>query len=383
MNIESFLKKTKLFPCWKSIGIKPHHGINTPIGALKSKNSSGIGEFFDLILLIDFCHEIGFDIIQILPINDSGEDPSPYNALSSMALHPIYLSLKNLPYIHHYKNLLDQLSSFEELNHTKKIEYHSVLTKKIDFLKEYAGYVGEILYVSEEFNDFVALNSWVREYALYKSLKTLVLESSWESWPETLKNPTYEQKKELFKIHEKEVLFFSLLQFLCYKQMSHVKQYAEKKGVFLKGDIPILISPDSADVWLHREYFDTNVQVGYPPDIYNGEGQLWGFPALNWEILSRNHFTWWGDRLRVASIYYHLYSLDHVAGFYRLWLIDKGKKPIDGAYVPENLDEAIEAGHSYLSTIPLFSNMLPIAEDLGNMGKRVGIQWIIYRSLGI
>ena len=28
---------------------------------------------------------------QVLPINDSGEDPSPYSASSSFALHPIYV----------------------------------------------------------------------------------------------------------------------------------------------------------------------------------------------------------------------------------------------------------------------------------------------------
>lgn len=380
MDISNYLKSTALFPQWKMIGIKPHHGINTPLGALKTKNSSGIGEFYDLIPLINYCSEIGFDIIQLLPINDSGDDPSPYNALSSMALHPIYLSLKHLPFIHHYPKLLNQLEDFNVYNQCKRIEYHSVLKKKEEFLRAYFQSAGAILVGTEKYRDFLQVNNWVKPYALYKALKTSMSFASWETWPDDIASPSQERLCELYQIHHQEVEYFSLCQFLCMEQMQFVKKYADTKKVFLKGDIPILISPDSADVWINRTYFNIDYQVGYPPDYYNKDGQLWGFPALRWDVLEQDQFAWWKERLVVSSHLYHLYRIDHVAGFYRLWLIEKGKQPKDGAYVPQDLEEAIWHGHEYLSIIPLFAMILPIAEDLGNIPEEM---FSSLKSLGI
>ena len=367
MNIANYLKKTALYPQWKKIGIHPHHGINIPLGSLKTHHSSGIGEFYDLLPLIDFCSEIGFDIIQLLPINDSGDDPSPYNALSSMALHPIYLSLKHLPYMHQYADLQNQLPSFQEYNRCEKIEYHSILKKKESFLRSYVALAGASLLQAEKYKDFLHLHPWVKSYSLYKALKTSMSFASWQTWPEDLASPSNQRLEELYQLHQNEVDYFSICQYLCFEQMHFVKTYAEKKKIFLKGDLPILISPDSADVWLERAYFNTDYQVGYPPDYYTEKGQLWGFPALCWDIIEKKNFNWWRQRLFVGSFFYHLYRLDHVAGFYRLWLIEQGKEPKDGCYVPEDLDEAIRQGHHYLSIIPLFASMLPIAEDLGNI----------------
>jgi 4-alpha-glucanotransferase len=36
---------------------------------------------------------------------------------------------------------------------------------------------------------------------------------------------------------------------LAWQQMQQVKQYASDNEVFLKGDIPFLVSRDSSDVW--------------------------------------------------------------------------------------------------------------------------------------
>ncbi len=86
-------------PAWASIGIHTHHGINFPLSSLHSKHSCGIGEFLDLIPIIDWCHRLKMDVIQLLPLNNVEGDPSPYNAFSSCALNSIYLSLHALPYL--------------------------------------------------------------------------------------------------------------------------------------------------------------------------------------------------------------------------------------------------------------------------------------------
>lgn len=380
MDLKNQLKKTPLYSQWDHIGIKHHHGIDLCLSSLKTKKSCGIGEFLDLIPLIDWCTEVGFSIIQLLPLNDSGEDPSPYNALSSIALHSIYLSLHALPFLEEAPSLVTSLKNLHSLNDTERVEYAFVLKEKSAWLKTYYDRTSHHILTSESYQNFLKTNSWVKGYALYKTLKNSMSFATWQQWPEPLKNPSKELLEELYIIHKEWISYYSVLQFLCYDQLKSVKDYATKFHVFLKGDIPILISPDSADVWLHRKFFDVSFSVGYPPDIFNAEGQSWGFPSFHWDFIKSHHYSWWKERLTISSYYYHLYRLDHVVGFYRLWLIPKGKKPKDGFYKPHEVKEATQSGHEYLSSITASSSMLPIAEDLGNIPKEI---FSSLRSLGI
>ncbi|MDN3508357.1 MAG: 4-alpha-glucanotransferase, partial [Simkaniaceae bacterium] len=123
---------TPLKPVWDKIGARHHHGIAVPLASIRTEDSNGIGEFGDLCHLIDFCKKAHLDTIQLLPINDSGTDPSPYNALSSMALHPIYLSTHALP---GWKKIWWE--EYRELNKTQHVEYHKVLALKDKHLRLY------------------------------------------------------------------------------------------------------------------------------------------------------------------------------------------------------------------------------------------------------
>lgn len=378
------LAKTPLGSQWNTIGIQHHHGINLPLGALSTSRSCGIGEFLDLYPLIDWCAHIGFSVIQLLPLNDSGEDPSPYNALSSIALHYIYLSLHALPFVEEAQRLDPSLTSalhnLRLLNRTERVEYRKVLEQKSTWLTHYYAAVGDKLLLLPSCQNFLKSNPWVQGYALYKTLRTSMSSEPWQQWSSNLKDPSDTELENLYSIHKKSISFYSVLQYLCHEQLKSVKEYATKSHVFLKGDIPILISPDSADVWLERAIFDLSVEVGYPPDIFNAQGQLWGFPGLHWDVIKKHHYAWWKQRLSVNSSYYHLYRLDHVAGFYRLWLIPKGKTPKEGCYQPATLKQAIHDGHDHLAHIVPLSPMLPIAEDLGNIPPEL---FASLRSLGI
>jgi len=71
-------------------------GVAAPISALQTKESLGCGEFLDLIPFADFCLNSGLSLIQILPVNDTGTESSPYSALSAFALHPIYIRVSKI-----------------------------------------------------------------------------------------------------------------------------------------------------------------------------------------------------------------------------------------------------------------------------------------------
>ena len=75
--------------------------------------------------------------------------------------------------------------------------------------------------------------------------------------------------------------------------MNSVKNYAEEKRVFLKGDIPFLVSRDSADVWRFKKFFRLDLSAGAPPDMYAAEGQNWGLPLYNWDEIEKDDYEWW------------------------------------------------------------------------------------------
>src|SRR5215472_16911194 len=68
-------------------------GVLVPLFAMRGENDLGIGDLGALREFIDWIAEIGFTLVQLLPINETGADNSPYNAISSMAIEPTTLYL--------------------------------------------------------------------------------------------------------------------------------------------------------------------------------------------------------------------------------------------------------------------------------------------------
>lgn len=359
------------YPIWEKIGIKQRHGINVLLSSLHTKKSCGIGEYLDLIPLIDWCAKVPLDVIQLLPLNDTGMDPSPYNAQSSCALHPIFLSLHALPYLEEMQEQESLLKGLRKHNLEEQVPYHLVQAHKLYFLKGYVEKVKEKITKLPTFRDFVRKNAWLPSYSLFKVLKEDLENNNCSTWPANLQNLSFSDLAELYKKYEDRMLFYTILQYFCFQQMTYVKEYADKHNILLKGDIPILISPDSADVWVEPYLFEQNLSAGAPPDAYNDAGQNWGFPLFHWEKMEEQDFSWWKTRLQVASQFYHIYRIDHIIGFFRIWGIEKGKAAKEGTYFPLNSEMWIPQGKKLLSMMIASSPMLPIGEDLGNVSPDI------------
>jgi 4-alpha-glucanotransferase len=316
---------------WGIVQKKQHHGIAVFLPALRSQNSAGIGEYYDLLHLIDWCETLGMDVIQLLPLNDSGTDPSPYNAESSCALNPLYLTL---PYP---SNTLKALSA------SKRIDYAAVRKHKMEELFRYFQEEGDAILQEEDLIDFQQENPWLKDYITFK----------------TEEDPTCPPQ------------FFLFVQYLCYTQLKSVRDYAASKNVFLFGDIPILLSPHSADVKSSPKLFDLTLSAGAPPDPYNQQGQYWGFPLYRWDAMKADSYAWWKERLSYASHFFDIYRIDHVVGFFRIWAIPLGKKPTEGFFIPGDENTWLAHGKEILEMMVSSSTMLPIAEDLGTIPDMV------------
>lgn len=347
------------------VGRRPHHGITTPLAALKTANSSGIGEFYDLLPLIDWCSEIGFDMIQLLPIFDSGKESSPYNAVSSIALNPIYLSLHALPFLDEDPDLKKTLTSFNKYKDLTRIPYTRILADKFAFLRQYFIAHYARIEATHEYKKYIDENKWLRPYALFKVLKERYSHADWQSWPGELRDPTDRVLKERYEQEKISMSFYIFLQYLCYLQLTTVKKHAGEKNILFKGDIPILISPQSVDVWVYRADFISNYSVGAPPDEFMKHGQDWGFYLYNWEAIKASGYKRWKSSLQYAEHFYDVYRLDHIIGFFRFWAVEKGQKAEEGHYIPLDFADASVQGREILKEIIHFTHMYPIGEDLG------------------
>src|SRR5258706_11975755 len=74
-------------------------GILCPTFSIRTENDLGIGDTEGVRQMIDWCHKHSISMLQVLPINETSDDNSPYNAISSLALDPttIAISPEHLP----------------------------------------------------------------------------------------------------------------------------------------------------------------------------------------------------------------------------------------------------------------------------------------------
>jgi len=356
---------------WNEIGIYPHHGIVLGLFSLRSKNSYGMGEFTDLYPLIDWCDQVGLDTIQLLPLNETSNDSSPYNALSSCALDPMYIGIAELLENDSSKLLHEDLKALKELNNTPRIKYEKLKKRKYDFLFHYYRQVFERVKKTPPYLTFLKQNIWLEEYALFRVLKDLHDGKRWNQWDKKYRDLSETAITPLLEKYSDRIQFYYFLQYLCFSQMSAVKDYATKKKVLLKGDIPILINADSVDLWRNRSDFDLSHVAGCPPDDNDANGQKWGFPLFNWAKMRKNDFAWWRRRLMVASSCYHMYRVDHAVGFFRIWAILPEAEAMQGHFLPRNPFKWAKQGRELLTMMAQATPMLPIAEDLGVIPRMV------------
>lgn len=310
--------------------LKRMTGVAVPLGALYTKESPAIGEFPSLKKFAAFCKSAGLKIIQLLPVNDTGTQSSPYSGLSAFALHPIYVCIKDLPEFSALcksdKDFKAAYDSFiKEHPYKNRYDYQRILDKKTALLMRLyqttdAAATGK---PDAALASWIKKNDWIKAYAVYKNLKWKYMQATWKAWKKEDQVPGMEEIERRWKSAalKKDQLFYAWLQMRAAEQFAEAAAAVKKAGIILKGDMPIMMNEDSADAWAHPEFFDHSLRAGSPVDGQNPAGQNWGFPTYNWKNLKAAGYSWWTDRLQSAQQYYQAYRLDHILGFFRIWAI--------------------------------------------------------------
>ena len=399
-------------------------GILAPLFGLRGDNDLGIGDVAVLREFIDWTAEIGFRLVQLLPINETGADHSPYNAISSVAIEPATLHLTPGSPPELTRQDFDAATAAIDLAQMRDngVKYRRVKKLKRALLeKAFVNFCAKAGRDRQQlFRAFCKQHSaWLKDYALFRALMEENGESeAWDKWPaeqqkiDSASGWLDRQSRDKQKAFHTREDFFRYVQWIAHEQWEAVKNYAWKRGVALMGDIPFGVSYYSADVFARRDEFRLDWCGGAPPETHFKDdqftvkwGQNWGIPLYHWEAMRAHNFEWWRQRVRAICHSFHLFRIDHVLGFYRIyafpWRPQQNKKflPLDrdqmlartGGRAPhfmprddsvrENCEANRREGEEYLRVVlEEAGHARVVGEDLGTVPEYVRPS---LRSLGI
>jgi 4-alpha-glucanotransferase len=314
---------------------------------------------------VDQLHEAGQSWWQALPFGPTGYGDSPYQALSSFASNGLLIS----PELLLKDGLLHENACKDSPFLSNVVDYGAVIQFKHRLLDQVwgnfrAGIRRDLRVPYERFCFLEA--HWMEDYALFRALKEKYPGISYREWPTELVQRVpaaiTNARRELSKLIDK----VRFAQFLIFRQAQQLKEYAHSRGVGLIGDLPFFVSPDSSDVWAHAELFmlDEGFRprfvAGVPPDYFSENGQLWGNPVYDWDVLRRTGFRFFIDRLRALLAHVDVIRLDHFRAFAAAWHVPGDAQTAQaGHWMPGPGAEFFHAVRKELGSLPF------IAEDLG------------------
>ncbi|NCB31438.1 MAG: 4-alpha-glucanotransferase, partial [Clostridia bacterium] len=213
---------------------------------------------------------------------------------------------------------------------------------------------------------------WLEDYALFMAIKAHLGMCSFPQWPEDIRLRKPEAMAYYMETLAEDRSFYAYLQYLFFRQWDALKAYAARRGVKLIGDLPIYVSLDSADVWARPEIFQLGQDrqpvwvAGVPPDYFSADGQLWGNPIYDWEMLGKTGYDWWLSRIQGSMRLYDLLRIDHFRGLESYWRVKAGESTArNGEWVKGPGMALIQAIQRRFPGLPI------IAEDLGYLTPEV------------
>jgi 4-alpha-glucanotransferase len=202
---------------------------------------------------------------------------------------------------------------------------------------------------------------WLDDYALFRALHARFDERAWTDWPAPIRNREPEALEAERRALQPEILFRTYVQWIASEQWAAAR--ARLNGVKLFGDLPFMVSGDSADVWSRQEEFGPG-SVGVPPDAFSETGQDWGLPPYLWDVVVARDCQWLRQRARRMAQLFDGYRVDHLVGFYRTFIRPRGGGV--GVFSPPDEPSQTALGERVLGVFKS-TGVAIVAEDLGTV----------------
>ena len=255
---------------------------------------------------------------QVLPLVQTGYGDSPYSSVSCSSGNPYFIDLDQLA----KEGLLTQAELSAARHEPGAVTYGSLYNERFVTLRKA---FSRFNFDGADFRAFVK-SGVAEDYAMFMTARRVYGEN-FLYWEEPLKYRDPEALEKLRTDFHEEYLFWQFLQFQFCRQWKALKEYCNRLGIRIIGDIPLYVAADSADVWAHPELFKLDRELrptkvaGVPPDYFSETGQLWGNPIYDWEAHEKEDYAWWTHRLNDALATYDIVRIDHFRGIDRYYEI--------------------------------------------------------------
>ncbi len=347
-------------------------GILCPIFSLPSKY--GMGSFGkESYKFIDFLSSSGQKVWQILPLVQTGYGNSPYSSISSESFNPYFISLGQLK-----KDglLTSNEIKFAVVEDKKYIDYGELYSVRYPLLrKAFSRFDRE----DKDFKRYLRSKESF-DYAMFMAIKYASGQKHFYEWDEELKRRDKKALDKFYNAYKEEVLFWQFVQFEAKKQWLKLKDYANKKGVRIMGDIPLYVAHDSVDVWVNPSIFklDENLMpkkvAGVPPDYFCKDGQLWGNPVYDYSVHQVDGFKWWINRIKKVLSIYDYVRIDHFRALDRYYEVaSDAENAIEGEWIKTPSEALFSALHQNVDKERIIAEDLGIIDDgVRELLKKVG-----------
>jgi 4-alpha-glucanotransferase len=269
---------------------------------------------------VDWLVQAGFSIWQVLPLGPPGDGGSPYWARSDFAGDASMIDRDELPSL--------------------KAQW-------------------------QDYQSFRSAQQWLEDYVIFEALAAR-FKSPWWDWPAELRTRNADAVAQFVRTNEAELEQRRVEQWQFDWQWRALRRYCAERGVFVLGDLPIYVAPDSVATWSDPAQFQLDqsgrpaLLAGVPPDYFSADGQLWGNPLYDWAQALRDQFSFWRTRLARQLQRFDLVRIDHFRGLAGYWAVPAGAKTArEGHWCPAPGRALFEVLQKDFPHLPL------VAEDLG------------------
>ena len=291
-------------------------GVLMPISSLPGDYGIGtLGK--EAYAFADFAKEAGFSYWQVLPVGPTSYGDSPYQAFSAFAGNPYFIDLEALV----EEGLLD-IGDVERCFWGEKenqVDYGAIYMSRFAILRK--AFERSRYYLEEEYEKFCKENAyWLTDYALFMAVKKAFENRSWQDWDKDIRCREEKAVQDYLEKYEEDVEFYKFCQYKFDTQWKKLRKYVNSLGIEIIGDIPLYVSMDSVDVWVHSDLFELDIDrkevniAGVPPDLFSATGQRWGNPLYRWDVMEQDDFDWWRNRMYFSAKKYDVIRVDHFIG---------------------------------------------------------------------
>jgi 4-alpha-glucanotransferase len=305
---------------------------------------------------------------QVLPLTPPA-GYSPYSCISAFAGNSLLIS----PELLKKEDLLSKKDFQDKPAFPKEtVDYNAVVPYKKNLLNTaYERF--KQMPINPSYEKFCSDNrKWLEDFSFFASLREHFQGRLWCDWPQAVRDREKSALESLRNQLRDAIDKKKFLQYQFFKQWSALKRYCNEHKIQIIGDVPIYLAYNSADVWSHPQIFKLTsgkkpeFVSGVPPDHFSKTGQLWGNPVYNWQVLKKEDYSWWFERIKHNLAMFDMVRIDHFTGFVSYWQVPAHHKTASkGKWIKGPGEDFFEK----LKRIVPLSNL--IVEDLGPLGRAV------------